>query len=143
MTQSLAAGAVASAESLKTETEARGASRALMIKAKAEADSLLLVAKGEKDADIVRADGKKQAAILTAEGEAEGIRKVAEALSSTDGAAAAQQRLAESYMESTAMMANNANVIIVPDKPNDVSAILANAMALGKTIENATSLSKK
>ena len=136
LTQSLAAGAVASAESLKIETEARGESKALMIKAKAEADSLLIVAKGEKDADVVRAQGKKQAAILAAEGEAEGISKVAAALNSNGGSAAAQQRLAESYMESTASMANNAKVIIVPDKPNDVSAVLATAMTVGKSIEN-------
>ena len=136
LTQSLAAGAVASAESLKTETEARGASRALLIKAKAEADSVLIVAKGEKDADIIRADGKKHAAILTAEGEAEGIRKVAQALNSNGGSAAAQQRLAENYMQSTSQLANNAKVIIVPDKPNDVNSILASAMAVGKTIQH-------
>ena len=121
---------------MKIETEARGESKALMIKAKAEADSLLIVAKGEKDADVVRAQGKKQAAILAAEGEAEGISKVAAALNSNGGSAAAQQRLAESYMESTASMANKAKVIIVPDKPNDVSAVLATAMAVGKSIEN-------
>ena len=61
---------------------------------------------------------------------------MAAALNSNGGSAAAQQRLAESYMESTASMANNAKVIIVPDKPNDVSAVLATAMTVGKSIEN-------
>ena len=135
LTQSLASGAVASAESLKIETEARGAARALMIKAKSEADSQLLVAEGTKCSDIITAEGKKQAAILQAEGEAEGIAKVAQALNSNGGSAAAQQRLAESYMTSTSNLSNNAKVIIVPDNPNDVSSVLATAMSVGQTLD--------
>jgi len=135
LTQSLASGAVASAESLKIETEARGAARALMIKAKSEADSQLLVAEGIKCSDIITAEGKKQAAILQAEGEAEGIAKVAQALNSNGGSAAAQQRLAESYMTSTSNLSNNAKVIIVPENPNDVNSVLATAMSVGQIVE--------
>jgi len=121
LTSSLASGAVAAAESLVAETSARGQAAAKMIEATADADAMLL-----------RADGMKAAAIKKAEGEAEGIKMISDALSSESGATAAQQRLAEKYISQYADMSKNAKTIIVPDKPNDVSSVLATAMAVGK-----------
>ena len=74
----------------------------------------------------------KAAAIKKAEGEAAGIKMISQALSSESGSSAAQQRLAEQYISEYAQMTKNANTIIVPDKPNDVSSVLATAMAIGK-----------
>jgi len=122
LTSSLASGAVAAAESLVAETAARGQAAAQMIAATADADAMLL-----------RAEGMKAAAIKKAEGEAEGIKKISDALSSETGASAAQQRLAEQYISQYADMSKNANTIIVPDKPNDISGVLATAMAVGKS----------
>ena len=58
--------------------------------------------------------------------------KISDTLSSGAGASAAQQRLAEQYISQYADMSKNANTIIVPDKPNDISGI-ATAMAVGKS----------
>ncbi len=121
LTSSLASGAVAAAESLVAETSARGQAAAKMIDATADADAMLL-----------RAEGMKAAAIKKAEGEAAGIKMISQALSSESGSSAAQQRLAEQYISEYAQMTKNANTIIVPDKPNDVSSVLATAMAIGK-----------
>jgi len=124
LTKSLASGAVAAAESLVAETAARGGAAALMIAAEAE-----------RDAALLRAEGAKQSEIRKAEGEAEGIRLVGEALASESGSAAAQQRLAEQYVAKFSEMARESNLIIVPDKPNDITGVIASAMSVGNSIK--------
>ena len=47
---------------------------------------------------------------------------------------AAQQRLAEQYTISISNMAKDSNVIIVPDKPSDVSSVMASAFAVGSNL---------
>lgn len=86
LTQSLATGAVASAEALQAETQARGLAKAaqiraesdaitrkidcdsqaatILIRAKADADAEMLLAEGSKQAEILRAQGSKDAAAL-------------------------------------------------------------------------------
>lgn len=124
LTKSLASGAVAAAESLVAETAARGQAAALMIAAAAESDAALL-----------KAEGAKQSEIKKAEGEAEGIRLVGDALSSKSGSSAAQQRLAEQYVNKFSDMARDSNLVIIPDKPNDVSGVIASAMSVGNAIK--------
>lgn len=79
MTASLATGAVASAEALQAETQARGMAKAIKIQAEAtaitrkiDADSqamaTLIKARADGEAETVRAEGAKQAEILRAEG---------------------------------------------------------------------------
>jgi len=79
LTASLATGAVASAEALQAETQARGMAKAMKIQAEAtaitrkiDADSqamaTLIKARADGEADMVRAEGAKQAEILRAEG---------------------------------------------------------------------------
>ena len=79
LTRSLATGAVASAEALQAETQARGLAKAAQIKAEnqsitrkidadSEAAAILVRAKAEADAEMMRAEGSKQAEILRSEG---------------------------------------------------------------------------
>jgi regulator of protease activity HflC (stomatin/prohibitin superfamily) len=79
LTASLATGAVASAQALQAETQARGMAKAMKIQAEAtavsrkiDADSqalaTLIQARAEGEAEIVRAEGFKAAEILRAEG---------------------------------------------------------------------------
>lgn len=146
LTKSLASGAVASAEALQAETAARGKANALRIQAeaeaeqqriqaKAEADAELIRAKGVADSERVRAEGTKAALQLKAEGEAEGIRAIADAIKSEGGSEAMTQRIAEQYVGNIGMMARESNMIIVPDKPNDLSAVLTTALSVGDTIK--------
>ena len=79
LTASLATGAVASAEALQAETQARGMAKAMKIQAdanaitrKIDADSqalaTLVKARADKEAEMLRAEGAKAAEILRAEG---------------------------------------------------------------------------
>uniref|UniRef100_A0A7S4MNG4 Band 7 domain-containing protein n=1 Tax=Odontella aurita TaxID=265563 RepID=A0A7S4MNG4_9STRA len=91
LTASLATGAVASAEALQAETQARGMAKAMKIEAdanaitrKINADSEALAeivrAKADAEADVLRAEGAKAAEILRAEGS----KQAAELIQSSD-----------------------------------------------------------
>jgi len=60
--------------------------------------------------------------------------QVSEALTAAGGEQAMVQNIAEKYIASLATMANDANMIIVPDSPNDVSGVVTTALALGKQV---------
>ena len=90
LTQSLSTGAVASAEALQAETQARGMAKAMKIKAEArsitlkinadsEALAIIVKAKAEAEAEMVRAEGAKAAEVLRAEGS----KKAAELIESS------------------------------------------------------------
>ena len=110
LTASLATGAVASAEALQAETQARGLAKARQIEAnstaitrkidaESKAEATLIKAQADADAEILRAQGSKSAEILRAEGskkaaeffessqvavELEKMKCAAEAIKSTD-----------------------------------------------------------
>merc|ERR1719231_1629143 len=132
LTKSLASGAVASAEALQAETAARGKANALKIQA--EADAELLRAQGLADAERVRAEGAKAALQLRAEGEADGIRSIASAIQSEGGNEAMAQRIAEQYVSNLGEMAQKSNMIIVPDRPNDLAGVVTTALSIGGEI---------
>jgi len=146
LTKSLASGAVASAEALQAETAARGQANAKKIEAeadaeqarinaKAAADAEIIRARGLADAERVRAEGDKVAKQLRAEGEADGIRALADAISSKGGTDAMSQRIAEQYVTNLGEMAAKSNMIIVPDKPNDLAGVVATALSVGDNVK--------
>merc|ERR1719230_397092 len=146
LTKSLASGAVASAEALQAETAARGRANAIKIEAEASADTQRIAAKSEADAELIRAQGLADADRVRAEGtktaltlkaEAEGIKALAAAIQSEGGNAAMTQRIAEQYVTNLGLMARESNLVIVPDKPNDVSGVVATALSVGDSIKNA------
>merc|ERR1719174_1377318 len=123
LTKSLASGAVASAEALMAETTARGQSRAVTIAAEADAAALRIRAEADAEAEKLRAEGR-----------AEGLKAVSDALTAQGGEQAMVQNIAEKYIASLSTMANTANMIIVPDRPNDVAGVVTTALALGKQV---------
>merc|ERR1719472_286392 len=123
LTKSLASGAVASAEALMAETTARGQSRAVTIAAEADAAALRIRAEADAEAEKLRAEGR-----------AEGLKAVSDALTAAGGEQAMVQNIAEKYIASLSTMANTANMIIVPDRPNDVAGVVTTALALGKQV---------
>merc|ERR1719326_1573575 len=146
LTKSLVSGAVASAEALQAETAARGQANAKKIEAeadaeqarinaKAAADAEIIRARGLADAERVRAEGDKVAKQLRAEGEADGIRALADAISSKGGSDAMSQRIAEQYVSNLGEMAAKSNMIIVPDKPNDLAGVVATALSVGDNVK--------
>ena len=68
LTRALATGAVASAEALQAETQARGQARAVAIAAEAEAARTKIAAKGEAEAEVILAKGAAEAEKIKAEG---------------------------------------------------------------------------
>ena len=63
---------------------------------------------------------------LASTGSSSGAAAVAE----PGGQEAMVQRLAEKYVSELAEMAKHSNVMIVPDRPNDLSAVVGTAMGL-------------
>ena len=67
---------------------------------------------------------------MAAEATADGLRAIAEAVSEEGGKDAMVQRLADKYVSELAEMAKQSNLVIVPDRPNDISGVVASAMGM-------------
>jgi len=158
LTKSLAAGAVASAEALQAETAARGTANALRISAEAQAEKERIESQGAADAAIIqaraaaestriKAESDKQAEILVGEGAAqrtrlhatatsEGLDIVGKSVDQPGGHQAMIQRLAEQYITELPAMAKHSKMMIVPDKPTDVSGVVATALSMTQAISS-------
>ena len=121
----------AEAEAQRKALEARGEADAKLINAQANAESERIRAEGAKSAKLLLAQAEAEEIRLHAEARAAGIKSVSEALAAPGGQAAMVQNIAEKYVGELASMARESNMIIVPDKPNDVSSVLSTAMAIG------------
>jgi len=109
---------------------AQGEAESIRLRAVAEAESVKLLAQAE-------AERTRMHAAATADG----LRQVAEALNTEGGQEAMVQRLAERYVGELAEMAKNSQMVIVPDRPNDVSGVLATALGVYGQTASATSKS--
>ncbi len=97
-----------------TDTDEDGRDRA-----EAEALSIKLIA-----------DANATSTRIHAEATADGLRAVGAAVTGEGGRDAMVQRLAERYVGELAEMAKASNLVIVPDKPNDISAVLTTALGV-------------
>jgi regulator of protease activity HflC (stomatin/prohibitin superfamily) len=97
----------------------QGEAESIRLKAIAQADALELIAKAQ-------AESTRMHAAATADG----IKAVAEALGAPGGQQAMVQRLAEKYVGELSEMAKHSNLVIVPDKPNDLSGVLTTALGI-------------
>lgn len=102
---------------------AQGEAEAIRLQAQAQADMIRMVAEAEAE--------KTRLAAMAA---ADGIRSIAEAVQSPCGKDNVTQRLAELNIGAIPEIAKNANLVVVPDRPNDVRAVVATAMSLAKNI---------
>merc|ERR1711939_595705 len=91
-------------------------------------------AKGNAQAAEVEAEGAKQAEMLRADGEAASIEAIAKSISTNSGQNAMAQRIAELYVTQLGDMAKNSNMMIVPDRPNDVSGVVATALSMAQSV---------
>lgn len=124
------------------------------MRAEREKRAVILESEGVRDAEINRAEGQKQRIIKEseanrqqqmneAEGEAaaieavaiataEGLRKVAAAVSSPGGLDAMQLRVAEQYVAQFGQLAKEANTLVIPASLSDVASMLALATNIVK-----------
>ena len=112
--------------------ESEGDRQSNINKAQGEAESIRLNAQASADSIRLLAEAEAERTRLAAAASADGLRLIAEAISAPGGHSAVTQRLAEAYIKEIPAIAKNANMLIVPDKPNDVAGVVATAMAIAK-----------
>lgn len=122
------------------------------MRAEREKRAKILESEGDRDSKINRADGLKQETIKASEAEkakqineaegkaaailsiatatAEGLRQVADAVSSPGGHDAARLRVAEEYLKQMGQVAYDARSIIVPANMTDPASMIASAMTV-------------
>lgn len=120
----------------KLINQSEGERQSLINKTQGEAESIRLRAQAEADGIKTIADAKAESTRLHAAATAEGLRLIASAVTEKGGHEAMVQRLAEKYVGELAEMAKNSKMVIVPDKPNDISAVVTTAMGLVKTLDS-------
>ena len=110
--------------------QSEGGRQSAINTAQGEAESIRLRAVSEAESVTLLAQAHAESTRLHAAATADGLRQVAGALEAPGGEAAMVQRLAEKYVAELAEMAKASNMIIVPDRPNDLSGVLATALGV-------------
>jgi regulator of protease activity HflC (stomatin/prohibitin superfamily) len=117
------------------------------MRAEREKRAVILTSEGERDAKINQAEGEKQRVIKESEasreqqinvaaGEAEailavatataeGLRRVAESVSTPGGREAMQLRVAEDYVTQLGNLARTANTLVIPANLSDIAGMIA------------------
>ncbi len=124
---------------MEKQMRAEREKRAVILGSEGERDAAINSAEGQKQQVIKASEAKRQQQINEAEGQAnaiqaiaiataEGIRKVAEAISSEGGVEAVQLRVAEKYVEQFGHIAKSTNTVVLPATLSDVGSMIALAM---------------
>jgi regulator of protease activity HflC (stomatin/prohibitin superfamily) len=110
--------------------------RAVILTSEGERDAKINQAEGEKQRVIKESEATKQLQINEAAGEAEailavatataeGLRRVADAVSAAGGREAMQLRVAESYIQQFGNLARTGNTLVVPANLSDIAGMIA------------------
>jgi regulator of protease activity HflC (stomatin/prohibitin superfamily) len=124
---------------MEKQMRAEREKRAVILTSEGERDAAINTAEGKKQQVIKESEASRQQQINEAEGQAqailaiagataEGIRKVAEAISAEGGVEAVQLRVAEQYVEQFGHLAKVNNTVILPATLSDVGSMVAAAM---------------
>ncbi len=128
---------------MEKQMRAEREKRAVILASEGERDAKINEAEGEKQAVIKESEAAKQQQINEAEGEAqailavatataEGLRKVAQSLTTEGGDAAMQLRIAEAYVQQFGNLAKEGNTLIVPSNLSDMASMIALATTIVK-----------
>jgi regulator of protease activity HflC (stomatin/prohibitin superfamily) len=123
---------------MEKQMRAEREKRAVILQSEGERDAAINTAEGKKqqvikesEADrqkqINEAEGQAQAILAVASATAEGLRKVAQAISAEGGVEAVQLRVAEQYVEQFGNLARTTNTVILPATLSDVGSMIAAA----------------
>src|SRR3972149_6926745 len=105
------------------------------MQAEREKRAIVLESEGERLSAINVAEGQTRAITEIATATAEGLKKVAEAISVNGGMEAVQLRVAEKTVEQFGDLAKATNTLILPSNFGDMSSIIATAMTVVKHME--------
>jgi regulator of protease activity HflC (stomatin/prohibitin superfamily) len=130
------------------------------MRAEREKRAVILTSEGDRDAKINQAEGEKQRVIKESEavrqqqineavGEAEailavatataeGLRRVAEAVSARGGIEAMQLRVAEDYVQQFGNLAKSTNTLVIPANLSDIASMIAMATKVFEQSKSAT-----
>jgi regulator of protease activity HflC (stomatin/prohibitin superfamily) len=125
-------------QAMEKQMRAEREKRAVVLTSEGERDAKINQAEGEKQRVIKESEAVRQQQINEAAGEAEailavatataeGLRRVAEAVSSTGGREAMQLRVAEEYVAQFGNLARSANTLVVPANLSDIASMIAMA----------------
>ncbi len=128
---------------MEKQMRAEREKRAVVLTSEGERDAQINQAEGEKQRVIKESEAKKQQQINEAQGEAEailavatatadGLKRVASAVSSDGGPEAMQLRIAEQYVDEFGNLAREANTLVVPANLSDLSSMIALATNIAK-----------
>jgi regulator of protease activity HflC (stomatin/prohibitin superfamily) len=123
-------------EAMEKQMRAEREKRAVILESEGVRDAQINRAEGEKQKVIKESEAKRQQQINEAEGEAEailavaeataqGLTRVAAAVSAPGGPEAMQLRIAEQYVEQFGRIAKQGNTLVVPANLSDVASMLA------------------
>ncbi|HEY3516070.1 MAG TPA: stomatin-like protein [Gammaproteobacteria bacterium] len=125
-------------QAMEKQMRAEREKRAVILTSEGDRDAKINQAEGEKQRVIKESEANRQQQINEAAGEAEailavatataeGLRRVAEAVSSGGGREAMQLRIAESYVAQFGNLARNTNTLVVPANLSDIASMIAMA----------------
>jgi regulator of protease activity HflC (stomatin/prohibitin superfamily) len=114
----------------KMINQSEGKRQGAINQAQGEAESIRLRATAQAEEIKLLAEANAASTRMAAEATADGLRAIASAVAEPGGQDAMVQRLAERYVEELAEMAKASNMVIVPDRPNDLAGVVATAMGM-------------
>jgi regulator of protease activity HflC (stomatin/prohibitin superfamily) len=123
-------------QAMEKQMRAEREKRAVILTSEGERDAKINQAEGEKQRVIKESEASRQQQINVAQGEAEailavatataeGLRRVAESVSTAGGREAMQLRIAEDYVTQLGNLARTANTLVVPANLSDIAGMIA------------------
>lgn len=116
-------------EKRATIAESEGDRQARINRSEGLKKEAIQISEGEREKVINIAEGQAREILLRAEATAEGISKIALALTASGGEMAANLRVAEKYLEEFGKLAKENNTMIIPTNMNDMAGLVATAMS--------------
>ncbi|KAG0357378.1 Stomatin-like protein 2, mitochondrial [Gamsiella multidivaricata] len=111
--------------------DSEGSRQAAINVAEGHKQSTILQSEADKAEQINRATGEAEAILLRAQASAEGIRRIAEAITNTPGGHhAVSLTVADKYVEAFAQLAKETNTLILPANASDASSMVAQALTI-------------
>jgi regulator of protease activity HflC (stomatin/prohibitin superfamily) len=115
-------------EKRATILSSEAAREAAINTAEGEKQKVIKASEARRQQQINEAEGQAQAILAIAQATAEGIRRVAQAITEPGGFEAVQLRVAEQYVTEFGRIAKASTTVVVPSNLSDVASILSVAM---------------
>ncbi len=123
-------------QAMEKQMRAEREKRAVILASEGDRDAKINQAEGEKqrvikeseaarEQQINEAAGESEAILAVATATAEGLRRVAAAVTTDGGVSAMQLRIAEDYVRQFGHLARSANTLVVPANLSDVASMIA------------------